>query len=110
MSLLKNEDITISREGSGGEYVDGHRVSDSDSNILAKSNIQPLNGSDLLQLAESDRLREPIRFYTDVELKENDKVTRAKNSREYEIQKVSDWTGLGLLTHYKAIGLLIDAQ
>jgi hypothetical protein len=110
MSLLLNETIGIKREGSGGDYVGGYYVPDTLSNTTAKANIQPLGGSDLLQLAESDRLKEPLRFYTGIELQENDLVTRALNGRQYEIQKLGNWSVFGRLRHYKAIGLLVDAQ
>ena len=110
MSLLLNETIGIKREGPGGGNVDGHYIAGADSNITAKANIQPLGGSDLLQLAESDRLREPVRFYTAVELVENDLVTRALDGRQYEIQRKGNWAVFGRLKHYKTVGLLIDAQ
>ena len=110
MSLLLNESLKINREGSGGTYVKGHRVSDPDTITTIKGNVQPLGGSELLQLAESDRLREPLRFYTAVELKENDKVERVLNGRQYEIQRLGNWAAFKGLKHYKAIGLLIDAQ
>lgn len=110
MSLLLNETIKINREGSSGTYVKGHRASASDTVTTIKANVQPLGGSELLQLPESDRLREPLRFYTAVELKENDLVTRAINGREYEIQRLGNWSVFRGLKHYKATGLLVDAQ
>ena len=110
MSLLLNESIKFKREGSGGTYVKGHRVSAPDTSTTIKANIQPLGGSDLLQLPESDRLREPLRFYTKVELKEGDLIERVFNGREYEIQRLGNWSVFGRLRHYKAIGLLVDTQ
>lgn len=110
MSLLLNETIGIKKEGPGGDYVGGHYVAGPDINTTAKANIQPLGGSDLIQLAESDRLKEPLRFYTEIELQENDLVTRALNGRQYEIQKLGNWSVFGRLKHFKAIGLLVDAQ
>lgn len=110
MSLLLNETIKINREGSGGTYVKGHRVSAPDTITTIKANVQPLGGSELLQLPESDRLKEPLRFYTMVELKENDKVERVLNGREYEIQRLGNWAVFRGLKHYRAVGLLIDAQ
>lgn len=110
MSLLLNETIGIKREGPGGGYVDGYYVAGPESNTTAKANIQPLGGSDLLQLAESDRLREPLRFHTAIELQENDLVTRALDGRKYEIQRKGNWAVFGRLRHYKTIGLLVDAQ
>ena len=110
MSLLLNETIRFDREGTGGTYVKGHRVSASDITTTIKANIQPLGGSELLQLPESDRLREPLRFYTKTELKEGDQVERVLNGRKYEIQRLGNWTVFRGLKHYKAIGLLIDAQ
>ncbi len=110
MSLLANETIKVKREGSGGTYVKGHRVSAPDTTTTIKANVQPLGGSELLQLPESDRLREPLRFYTTIELQENDLIERVLNGREYEIQRLGNWTVFRGLKYYKAIGLLIDAQ
>ena len=110
MSLLLNESITFKREGSSGTYVKGHRVSGPDTSTTIRANVQPLGGSDLLQLPESDRLREPLRFYTKTELKEGDQVERVLNARKYEIQRLGNWTVFRGLKHYKAIGLLIDTQ
>ncbi|MCK5318361.1 MAG: hypothetical protein KAJ55_10615 [Anaerolineales bacterium] len=110
MSLLLNETIKINREGSSGTYVKGHRTSAPDTATTIKANVQPLGGSELLQLPESDRLKEPLRFYTAIELKENDQVERVLNGREYEIQRLGNWAVFRGLKHYKAIGLLIDAQ
>jgi hypothetical protein len=109
LGLKQSESITINREGAGGTYVDGHRVSAADDVTTTLVNIQPLGGSDLIQLADSDRLRQPIRIYSSVELKESDLITRDKNGRQYEILKVSDLTP-SRIPHYKSIGLLIDAQ
>ena len=110
MSLLLNEEIKFKREGSGGTYVKGHRVSAPDSSTTIKANVQPLGGSELLQLPESDRLREPLIFYSQVELQEGDLVERVLNGREYEIQRLGNWAVFRGLKHYKAIGLLKDKQ
>lgn len=112
MSLLLNEKITIRREGSGGEYVEGHYVPADDEAPAptAKANIQPLSGKEVIQLPESDRIRQPIRIYTDFALQDNDIVIRKLDSKEYEVQRVSNWAVFGRLQHYKAIGLLVDAQ
>lgn len=112
MSLLLNENITIKREDAGGEYVDGHYVPAADENPAptAKANIQPLTGKELIQLPESDRIKQPIRIYTDFALLNNDIMIRDSDSQEYEIQRVSNWAVFGRLEHYKAIGLLVDAQ
>lgn len=112
MSLLLNEGITIKREDAGGSHVNGIRVPASDVSPAptAKANIQPLGGKETLQLPESDRLRQPIRIYTDFALLNNDIMVRDSDSQEYEVQKVSNWAVFGRLEHYKAIGLLVDAQ
>ena len=110
MNLLLNEEIKFKREGSGGTYVKGHRVSAPDTSTTIKANAQPLGGSELLQMPESDRVREPLRFYTAIELKENDLIERVLNGREYEIQRLGNWAIFRGLKHYKAIGLLVDAQ
>ena len=112
MSLLLNEDITIIREGSGGDWVDGHYVpaADEDPAPTAKASIQPLNGRERLQLPESDRIRQAIKIYTDSALQDNDIVQRDSDAKQYEVQKVENWAVFGVLQHYKAIGFLVDAQ
>lgn len=110
MSLLSNETIKVKREGAGGSYIDGHYVAGPDTNTTIKANVQPMGGSELLQLPESDRLREPLRFYSTIELQENDLVERVLDGREYEIQRLGNWAVFRGLKHYKAIGLLVDAQ
>lgn len=112
MSLLLNEKITIKREAAGGEYVDGHYVPASDESPAptAKASIQPLTGKEIIQLPESDRIRQPIRIYTDYQLNTKDIVVRKSDSKEYEIQSVENWAPFGRLQHYKGVGLLVDAQ
>lgn len=112
MSLLLNEKITIRREDAGGEYVDGHYVAVDDESPAptAKVSIQPLTGKEIIQLPESDRIRQPIRIYTDYQLDTNDIIVRKSDNKEYEIQSVENWAPFGRLQHYKAIGLLVDAQ
>jgi hypothetical protein len=112
MSLLLNEGITIKREQAGGDYVDGHYVPAPDESpaLTGLANIQPLGGKELLQLPESDRIRHPVRIYTDVALQNKDIVVRDLNSDEFEVQNVANWAVFGALQHYKAIGFLIDAQ
>ena len=52
MNLLLNEAITINREDTGGAYVGGHYVADTDESPdpTGFASIQPLNGKELLQL------------------------------------------------------------
>lgn len=101
-SGIANENITITRftEGSwdGGHYVPGISIS-----LTGTANIQPLNGRDLLQLAEGDRLRESIKVFTEVVVEDDDELTR-ENGDVFELQNVKDWRD-HLIPHLKAVGL-----
>ena len=112
MSLLSNEGFTIKRETAGGAYVSGIRVPAADTSPApsGKASIQPLGGEETLQLPESDRIRHPIRIYTAFAIQNADIMIRDSDSREYEVQRVENWAVFGKLQHYKAVGLLIDAQ
>ena len=112
MNLLLNEAITINREDAGGIYADGHyaAAADESPDPTGFASIQPLNGKELLQLPESDRIRHPVRIYTDVALQNDDTLIRDSDSAQFEIQKVENWNVFDMLQHFKAIGFLKDAQ
>ena len=110
MSLLSNESFTVRREGTGGSYTDGHRVSAADDLLKGQGSIQPLNGREIIQLPESDRIRQPVKIFTSFVFQVNDIVIRASDNAEFEVQRSENWNVFNMLQHYKAIAFLKDAQ
>ena len=110
MNLLKNEAIQVNREGSGGDYVDGHRVSAADDTFKGEGSIQPLNGKEILQLPESDRVRQAVKIYTSLSMEVNDKMIRISDNAEFEVHSVENWGVFNMLQHYKVTALLKDVQ
>lgn len=110
MSLLPNEKMTIRREGSGGSYEKGHRVSAADNLLKAEGSIQPLNGKEVLQLPESDRIRQSVKIYSAFAFQTNDIVVRMSDNAEFEVQKVENWCVFNMLQHYRVTAFLRDAQ
>lgn len=110
MSLLKNESFTVRREGSGGSYVKGHRVSASDDLLKGQGSIQPLNGKEIIQLSDSDRIRQAVKIYTPFVFQPNDILIRTSDNAEFEVQKSENWQVFNMLQHYKALAFLKDAQ
>jgi hypothetical protein len=104
---LDVEPITVTRR-SAGTYVSGRFVPGTGTDDDAKGNIQPLNGKELLQLAEGDRQRQGLKIYTAFALENGDTVTRA-DGIAYEVQAVEDWTAFAQ-PHYKARLLRIEGQ
>jgi hypothetical protein len=104
---LDVEPITVTRTAAG-TYVNG-RYLPGDSQVFdAAGNIQPLNGKELLQLAEGDRQRQALKIYTTFAVENNDTVTRA-DGIQYETQAVEDWTAFHQ-PHYKARLMRIEGQ
>jgi hypothetical protein len=104
---LDTEKITVTR-ATQGSYVNG-RYLPGDSQVFdAAGNIQPLNGKELLQLAEGDRQRQALKIYTAFALENNDTVSRA-DGFQYEVQAVEDWTAFHQ-PHYKARLMRIEEQ
>ncbi len=104
---LDAEQITVTRRAQGS-YVSGRHVPGSDQDFEAAANIQPLNGAELLQLAEGDRQREVNKIYTAFALANSDVVTRADGIR-YEVQAVEDWTAFHQ-PHFKARLMRMEEQ
>lgn len=110
MGLLPNESFTVRRESAGGSYVKGRRVSASDDLLKSEGSIQPLNGKEIIQLPESDRIRQAVKIYSSFTFQTNDIVIRTSDNAEFEVQKVENWEVFNMLQHYKATALLKDAQ
>lgn len=106
MTLLRNETLTITRKATGS-YVNGHYVEGAGTNNSIQANVQPLSGSQILQLPEADRQKESWAVLTESEIRVNDIVTR--NSKTYEVQRVEDYNNQPN-PHYEGIMLLIEGQ
>lgn len=106
MTLLKNETITITRK-STGSYENGHYVEGAGTNSSIQANVQPLSGSQILQLPEADRKKESLSILTESEVRINDIVTRG--GKTYEVQRVEDFNNQPI-PHYEGIMLLIEGQ
>jgi hypothetical protein len=104
---LDIEAITV-RRTAPGTYVAGRYVPGSAQNVTVTANIQPLNGKELLQLAEGDRQRQALKVYTAFALENGDEVARADGNR-FEVQAVEDWTVFAQ-PHYKARLVRIEEQ
>jgi len=106
MTLLENETITITRKAAGS-YVNGLYVDGAETVTSIAANVQPLSGSQILQLAEADRKRESWAIFTESEIRVNDLVTRG--GKTYEVQRVEDFRNQPV-PHYEGIMLLLEGQ
>ena len=101
--MLRNEAITITRYGAV-TYAKGRPIAGAATTFTGYANIQPLNGEELLQLAEGDRQKNSIKLYTDtIVLKNNDILTNI-DGKTFELQSVKDYFS-HIIPHCKAIGL-----
>ncbi len=80
--------------------------------IDIEANIQPSKYSDVMKLREGFRTRKSVTLYTNTLvriMREGDDGYLADEftwkGDDYEIMYVQDWTEMGVLEHYKAIGV-----
>jgi len=106
MTLLRNETLTITRKAAG-TYENGHYVDGTETVISIMANVQPLSGSQILQLAEADREKESWAILTESEIRVND--IAARGGKTYEVQRVEDFNNQPI-PHYEGIMLLIEGQ
>ena len=112
--LLETEEITITRGGEGsneGDYVDGHWTEGikTITSLEVFVNIQPITGKERLQLPESDRDRDIKKIYSKTEIRNGDRITRAKDHLEYVVLMVQGWNEFGL-SHYEGMIKLENEQ
>ena len=105
---LKVEPFIVKRN-SGGGYVNGRWVPGADTALIGRGNIQPLSGSELMQLPEGDREKDVQKIYTELELLNGDKLIRDKTGIAYEVQAVKDYTAFKQ-PHYKARLVRLEEQ
>lgn len=114
------EMLTLSRvDGADTQDTRGALVSPSRTNTSITASVQPITGQELLNFPENQRVRQPIRLFTETELKtvsqanvtESDIVIRG--GINYIISTVEDWTGGDVpadMKHYRVIALRKDGQ
>lgn len=92
-----------------GDYVDGVWQVPTPVTTTIKINIQPLRGSELMSMPESDRSREWVKVYTTEDIRGIQEGVAALqpdriiwDGREFEVSKVSTYK-MGVLNHTKAI-------
>ena len=122
MALLSNKfqkivgtTFTLSRQGSGGAYVNGVWVPATTTSITRTLKIQPMKPSELAIFPEADRSRDWIKVYcNDGDLSEGDVNTSTKgdefsyNGRNYRIMKIAEWPSDAVILHCKAFACRID--
>jgi len=77
MSLMDNEIIIIIKQGTGS-WVKGHHVEGTKTYTYANASVQPINGDELQNLAEGDRIKGTLKFYSVSEMLD-DYFLRRKN-------------------------------
>lgn len=103
---LTGQAIVITRKAAGS-YVLGRWVEGVETAYSVEANVQPLNGHELLQLPEGDRLRENKKIYTAFPVQNNDILTLG--GKTWQVQNAMDWSNHPL-PHYKARITLIEGQ
>ena len=105
--LTHKTPITIIR-ASAGDWVDGYRVKGSTTEITLEANVQPLKGSELLALPESDRTKESIKIYSVETLKTVDEYSQEEadivvwNGKKFKAAMTMTYQ-MGILDHTKTI-------
>lgn len=108
MKLMKLEKIDIKRRAQ--DYLlEGHWIkSDLTEFNNIDANVQPLKGTEILQLSEGDRKkRTRLLFTPSFEIKTNDIVMH--DDTKYEVQALEVWKGIKL-TYSKCLLVKLDDQ
>lgn len=105
--LTRKEIIPVLRSMSGA-YVDGIWVPGEIVEITIEGNAQPMRGSELLALPESDRSKESIKVYTASTLNTVEEVGATVadvvvwSGKKYKVMRAYTYT-MGILDHTKAV-------
>ena len=83
MSLLDNEVIIIINQ-STGSWNKGHHVEGTKTYIYANASVQPINGDELQNLPEGDRVKGTLKFYSITEMLD-DYFLRRKNENTKKV-------------------------
>jgi len=106
IDLLTNETVTIRRYGAGS-YSDGYYTRPPATTVSIRAAIQPLDGRELLQLPEGDRLKDHRVIFSRSYIQPGDIVEYMDTL--YEIVEVEDWSRYCIF-HYRAIMRRLDIQ
>jgi hypothetical protein len=112
--LTKKLPATLIKQ-STGQYVNGVWVEAEDSRTIIQVNAQPLKGHEMFQMAESERAREWMKFYTTdtvetVQTQDGSTANRIVfDGKEYEVARTSAYK-MGVLNHTKIIASLITGN
>lgn len=114
------ETLTLNRvDGASTQDTRGALVSPSRTNTSITASVQPITGQELLNFPENQRVRQPIRLFTEAELKtvSQENKTEAdiviRGGINYIISTVEDWTGGDVpadMKHYRVVALRKDGQ
>lgn len=108
MRLIDKKTYSVERPGAVSSSG-GVQSSASSTTFSIKGNAQPLNGRELLQLAEGDRKRHNLKLYTKTELITDDLVT-IDSGNPFEVQNDENWTRQVRLKHFKLRIMRVDIQ
>lgn len=99
--------VTVLR-ASPGEWVKGKWVAGTVTSVNIEANVQPLKGSELTILPESDRTKESIKVYSVETLKTLEEVSQEEadvvvwEGKKFKAVKAMTYT-MGVLDHTKTI-------
>lgn len=105
--LTGKVNITVLRS-MPGQWVDGYWEEGGTIEAIVVGNIQPLKGSELLALPESDRTKESIKVYTVETLRTVEEVGQTEadivvwNGKKFQATKTMTYQ-MGVLDHTKTI-------
>lgn len=113
MSMLGATSVSVLRRS--GAFVDGTWTVAATSTLTVTASVQELNGREFLALPEAQRIRHPIKLYTEADaLRTADEDTGAMadivtwNGDQYEVDTVQNRTA-GPLPHWKFTALKLKA-
>ena len=108
--------VTVKRRIDAGEWVNGRWEDGEIEEIEMDASVQQATPNELMMLPEAVRTRETLKIYAEEELRISDEKAGIKadsivhNGKEYQVQKVDNWSYGNDLPHYKAICVKIDGQ
>lgn len=106
--LTGKVEFTVLRNSGEGDYIDGYWVAGERLPVLFTGNIQPLKGSELMALPESDRTKESIKVYTVETLRTVEELGQLEadlivwNGNKFQASRTMTYQ-MGVLDHTKTI-------
>lgn len=105
--LTKSKEIEVLR-AQPGEWVNGRWQPGTTESLLIQANVQPLKGTELQVLPESDRTKESIKVYSVEPLQTVEEVVQEEadivvwNGKKYRAIKTMQYS-MGVLDHTKTV-------